>query len=236
MRWLMIVGLMVSMSAWAGEDAAKNDLERVRELPEVKTERDAYITGLTSIVSAYVKVLNKEEEAATKAGSLELLEAIKAERDKINIVEPTSSGAKWDKNKNLATGQKAFNDGLTKARKDYLTKLEAVQKKFVQDKKIEEAKLVKLFVDDLKLEDIKKGFCTEWILFDDKKVIGKVIYKKDFTFSTADGKMSGTWSYKDGKITCKWVGGGENYIVINSGKLNGTNDKGDKFQGKLLNE
>jgi hypothetical protein len=117
------------------------DLEKAKELPEVVTVTDNYTKSLTPIVEAYCKVLNNEEEAQTKKGDLDILEKIKAERDNIGDVE--TSGAKWGKNKTLATAQKKYIDDRAKAKKDYISKLEGVQKKFVQDKKIEEAKVVK---------------------------------------------------------------------------------------------
>lgn len=229
MRWLMIACLLFSLSATAQEEPAKIDLEKARELTEVKTERDAYIKSLTTVVSAYVKVLNTQEEIVTKAGNLEALEAIKAERNKINVVEPGSSDAKWEKNKNLATAQKAFNDGLSKAKKDYLSKLEAVQKKLVQDKKIEEAKLVKGLVDDMRLEEVKKIILGKW-----KQIWVDEIGKQNYTiwslteegvvkaWSTKAGDLndfSGSWKLKDSKVTINTNSRGDITLLFLDNKL-----------------
>jgi len=134
-RW-MIVGLIGFMSyLYAGEDVKKTEeTSKALEIKEVKDTYDIYITSLNTTVDNYIKILNKEEEIFTKKGNLEILESIEKEREAINVLTPSHSSVDWKKNKNLVLGQKSFNSSLNKNKKDFLGKLESIQKKMVQDK------------------------------------------------------------------------------------------------------
>jgi len=223
------------IAAEPAPDKKEAPQEKALEIPEVKAEYETYTKSLETVVSTYTKALDSEEEKARKAGNLDLITAIQVEKKAIEELKAEST-ADWSKAKGLAAAQKAYNDTVAKAKKGYLQKLEEVIKKLVQAKRDEEAKLVKAYVENLRLEEIKRVFCGEWLLSNEKGKIGKIIYKADLTFATENGKDGGTWTYKDNKIVCKWKDGNENVLTLSNDKFAGTTSNGGKLQGTRIDQ
>ena len=170
MKTFVMIGLIfvLNFGILVAEENKPDDSKKNPEafnIPEVKEAYDNYVTSLNTTVGNYVKILNKEEESQTKKGNLEILEKIKKERDEINVLEPVKSSVDWGKNNSLNLGKKSFNTGLEKNKKDYLNKLEMIQKKLVQDKKIDDAKIVRDYIEELKMEEVRKSILGQWQLY-----------------------------------------------------------------------
>ena len=126
---LMLFGIFL-MAADPAPDKKeeKSPQDKALEIPEAKAEYDAYTKSLDAVVKAYAKALDSEEEKARKAGDLDLIMAIQAEKKAVEESKAEST-ADWTKTKGLAAAQKTYNEAMAKTMKGYLQKLEEIIKK-----------------------------------------------------------------------------------------------------------
>jgi hypothetical protein len=232
------IGMMISFMLMVvvnlyGEEA-KQDSSKALEIKEVKESRDNYLTSLNVVIGNYIKILNKEEENQTKKGDLDILEKIKKEKTDVNILEPVSSSVDWAKNKVLVAGLKSFNNSLEKSKKDYISKLEAIQRKLVQDKKIDLAKMVRDYI-------IEQGFIGKRFVWENKYSIlitsaTSIVYMgDDITEKSVIGKVV---KIEENQISVEfsWSANGKKihtFKITSPKSFTGNREDGLKFTGKI---
>jgi hypothetical protein len=203
MRWMMIALFMMVTVVFAGEEMTpEKRLEQLSTNEAFNTVRTAYLTNKEKVAEEYIKGLKDQQEKATKAGDLDTLQLITKELETVHAVDLVASTTEF-KGTSLRLMTKKYNTGIKKAGDDYIKLLNKLVSDLTKEKKIDDALMVKKYVEDLKIRELICGVWKETKSTTTHQINadGTAIY-----LATTE-KREGKWKVVDKSLIIEWSHG-----------------------------
>lgn len=165
---------------------------------EFKKVWDIHQTRIQSLITDCMVILEVNKKSATEKGDLDKVTLIEAEIIDVNknvgagyIATSTRDFKKYP---NLALAQKNYNAIVKQHNDNFIKMLEKLVSDLTKAKDLDNAKIVKKFVEEMKLEEVKRVIVGEWKKTDKSASLRK--FNNDGTMNNGNGK----WFIKDNQL------------------------------------